>query len=722
MQDLSAASGADLELAREQAHLSDVYAQLVAIRDRLNRELEVSHRRAAQDLRDMSEEVRRDFSGDDETMETLAAIETLNAVIDAYNQAHDFDVERLTKVLLLLGQPYFAKVSLRYPDGRDKDVYLGAAGVINDRYESLVVDWRSPIAETYYNQKMGPCTYEVKGRDIACDVRLRRQFDIRGDRLNAYFDTTVAIQDSLLLAALKHNHSPKLKAVTATIQREQNEVVRHEDVSVLLVSGIAGSGKTSVLLQRIAFLLYQQKDTLDASQVYLFTPNAVFESYIDAVLPSLGERNPHILTWREFVASLGLASRALSGDGDADDFARLEAALPSLELEPQDFKDLRVGEETLLKAAQCKDALEKFPRVPLGARRCALAIEDLHERLDRKLAALSRKEELRDELLSLDLDEQIRIFGTTLDLDPSDKEELDAWARRYVDERYGQVHEDIERAAWLDVDHLGRRILGVGNLNAAQWLYTQMLLTGGHARDARFVMVDEVQDYTATQLMLLARYFGNAHFLLLGDEHQAIKENSASFDEVRAIFGAARGPVEECRLLTSYRSSPEITELFTSLLRPDERQNLNSVQREGVPPVIRACPQDREGYLRELGAQVELAHQKAAEARDTGENFLTAVVAADKPRANWLRKQLGPAVRAIRPGEGLPATGVVVLDLALAKGLEFDQVIIPDAQAETYPATELARRRLYTAISRAMHQVVILSQGAMTPLLSGREA
>ena len=143
---------------------------------------------------------------------------------------------------------------------------------------------------------MGPCSYTVDGREVHVEMLLRRQFDISKDKLNAYFDTTVAIQDSLLLSALKHNHSEKLKAITATIQREQNEVVRHADVPALLVRGIAGSGKTSVLLQRIAYLFYHERDTLDASQVFLFTLNAVFKSYIDMVLPSLGEKNPQTFT------------------------------------------------------------------------------------------------------------------------------------------------------------------------------------------------------------------------------------------------------------------------------------------------------------------------------------------------------------------------------------------------------------------------------------------
>lgn len=229
---------------QEQEHLSHVYQKLVEIREDLDTTLNTTQKDAARDLRQMSEEIRPDFGGADETIETLAAIETLNSVIDTYNQYHDFTVEKLGRVEILLRQPYFAKVTLKMRPGRpSRDVYIGAAGITDKDRTPLIVDWRSPVAETYYNQEMGTTSYQVDGKKRTVELELRRQFDITRDKLNLYFDTTVAIEDSLLLAALKRQHTEKLQAITATIQREQNVVVRHEDVPVLLVNGIAGSGK-----------------------------------------------------------------------------------------------------------------------------------------------------------------------------------------------------------------------------------------------------------------------------------------------------------------------------------------------------------------------------------------------------------------------------------------------------------------------------------------------
>ena len=164
----------------EQAHLSSLYQKLLQMRDAISADLESSHAGAAQDLITMSEEVRLDFGGADETMETLAAIETLNSVIDAYNQYHDFNVDKLRRVMLLLMQPYFAKVKLQMRPGRPpRDVYIGAAGMTDERSIPLVVDWRSPVAETYYNQEMGPTSYSVDGKVRTVNLDLRRQFEHR---------------------------------------------------------------------------------------------------------------------------------------------------------------------------------------------------------------------------------------------------------------------------------------------------------------------------------------------------------------------------------------------------------------------------------------------------------------------------------------------------------------------------------------------------------------
>lgn len=693
----------------EQLHLSDTYAKLQEIGRELVRKMERTRAAAAADKRSMSEELAPNFATYADAMETYADFAAMNRVIDAYNLAQDADAERLANVELLLKQPYFAKVALQFKPGqKPKELYIGTAGIADEAYHRLVVDWRSPVAEVYYNQDTGPTSYVADGRTIDVDLKLRRQFDIDEDRLNAYFDTTVAIQDSLLLASLSKRRTAQMQAITATIQKEQNQVVRHEDVPVLLVSGIAGSGKTSVLLQRIAYLFYQMRGSLDAREVFLITPNPVFRDYIAGVLPDLGERNPESLTWNEFARGLLPPDR---GVGEANvplaALARIDAAVRDFEFDALDFHDIRVRDVRLVSADSVRKLSNKLRRIPAGPHRVTLMREELHARLEARLAQMAGADETLDALSALDLDEQLRIFHEAIA--PADEQEERALALRYLRDRYADAFAAVDNDDWLRIDRIGMRLLNADGLSPLEWLYLKIALTGLGNPDAKYVMIDEVQDYTTAQLAVLARYFRRAHFLLLGDPNQAIAPGTATFDEVRAVFEAARGPVEECRLMTSYRSTPEITELFASLLGEDERTNISAVQRADEPPAIVSCP-DEAAYAAAL-------REAVAAARD--DEGLSAVIAPWKHEAKRLQKLLGDDAPPLADDTAsLPAQGVVLITLKLAKGLEFDRVIVPDASERVFPADDpLSRRRLYTTLSRATRSLVVLAHGELTPLL-----
>ena len=263
----SAATGqeaADPVFAAEQAHLSETYGKLEKIGRDAIAAMEAVARDAAEDKKSMAEELAVNFATWDDILETHADIVAMNNIIEAHDMANSVQAERLRAVEVLLREPYFAKIALQFKEGAPaKELYIGSAGISDENYRRLVVDWRSPVAEVYYNQTMGPTSYVADGRTIHVDLQLRRQFEIEEDRLITYFDSDVAIEDKLLLASLSRGRSAHMQAITATIQREQNAVVRHEDVPVLQVAGIAGSGKTSVLMQRIAYLFYQHRGALD---------------------------------------------------------------------------------------------------------------------------------------------------------------------------------------------------------------------------------------------------------------------------------------------------------------------------------------------------------------------------------------------------------------------------------------------------------------------------
>ena len=227
-------------------------------------------------------------------------------------------------------------------------------------------------------------------------------------------------------------------------------------------------------------------------------------------------------------------------------------------------------------------------------------------------------------------------------------------------------------------------------------------------KNVRYVMIDEVQDYTAAQLMVLRRYFDRAKFMMLGDEFQAIRTGTVDFAKIRELFGADGRETKELPLLTSYRSSPEITEIFTGLLPREKQIFTASVQRPGTAPVKMACATRRE-YQKRLRALVN------ASAEEEG---LTAVICAGRRSLENVREILGnDRVPVIHRNQALPGEGVFLITLDLVKGLEFDGVILPDASAEHYPDDTLSRHRLYTAVSRATGRLSILADGELTSLL-----
>ena len=700
----------DPVFAQEQEHLDEVYATLLRMKEALERKIEETDEQAAEDKRQMSEELSPNTATDDDTIETYADFSSANSIIKGYNDLHDAQMDRLNGLNALLRQPYFAKIVLQLkPDQEPKELYIGNVGMSDENYHRLVVDWRSPVAEVYYNnQESGPTSYRVEDRTIHADLKLRRQFDIEEDRLNAYFDTSVAIEDSLLLASLSKQRGAQMRAITATIQREQNEVVRHEDVPCLLVSGIAGSGKTSVLLQRIAYLYYQERERLDADEVYLITPNPVFGHYIEGVLPDLGERNPRTITWDDFAGALLEGRGCGNMDVPLENLARIDAATSSFEFEPEDFSDITVSGTRLISARQIAKLSEKYSNVPAGPHRVTLIREDLSERLHSRLAQMAATEEAQMSLYALTPNQQIQLFGETID--PQDEDEERDLTLRMLSIRFAPATMAIEHDDWLRIDRIGMRLLDCKGLVPLEWLYLKMALTGLSEPSVKHVMIDEVQDYTPAQLAVIARYFRRAHFLLLGDPNQAIFKGTATLDQVRGIFEHFCGEVEECRLMTSYRSTPEITNLFASLLSEEERGRISAVQRAETKPLILECPDEdswREALLDAIGKA------QAAEG-------LSALIVPWKHEARLLQEELGDAAPQLVADEGaLPESGLVMITLKLAKGLEFDRVIIPDASERIFPTDDLSRRRLYTSISRATREITILAKGALTPLLEG---
>ena len=567
--------------AQEQAHLSEVHHKLQTMEAGLEDRISSIAEKAAAEKLDIRENLALNFDGDSDSMETYIEFEVMNHAIDQYNIDRDTAAEKLGRVKRLLKAPYFAKVQLQFdPDEDPEEYYIGSTGVSENLHEPLVIDWRSPVAETYYNQDNGRTFYTVEDRRIDVDLLLRRQFELSEDCLHAFFDTQIAIEDPLLIRSLTRQRSDKMQAITATIQKEQNAVVRYKNVPVLLVNGIAGSGKTSVLLQRIAWLFYRQRDTLRPDEVVLMTLNPIFRRYIDQVLPDMGEMNPVSVTWKEFLAMAGVSRRRGISTGSGfrtlpESLHMMEEKLPGLRLEPEDLHSIHQKNIRVLSQKRIADVLSEHPEIPTGERLVQIVIDDLKEIAKHEIR---RKERDEDEMRE-NADEAASDGSSASE--EKNARFADTAASRAEDNRiqsqYGGAFQAINSCQWLDIDRIGSRLLGKEKLSDIEWLYLKMLLTGQRDLRTKYVMVDEVQDYTPAQLMVLRKYYPRARFMLLGDEYQAIREGTVSFSQIHALFH----DVTELFLTTSYRSSPEITDLFAGLLPEEQKILVSSVQPSG---------------------------------------------------------------------------------------------------------------------------------------------
>ena len=669
----------------EQAHLTQTHGKLRAMKEELEERINTISEKAAKEKQDIRSNLSLNFDSDTDSMETYIEFEAMSHSITQYNIEQDAAAEKLGRVKRLLKAPYFARVKLQFdPSEEPEDYYIGSAGVSENAYEHRVIDWRSPIAETYYNQENGKTFYTVNGKRVDVDLQLRRQYNLEEDRLFSFFDTQVAIEDPMLLQSLASSRTDKMKAITATIQKEQNAVIRCADVPVLLVNGIAGSGKTSVLLQRIAYLFYRQRENLRPDQVYLLTINPVFRQYIDQVLPDLGEENPRTITWRDFVHIANAPDKGPYEPAAEADLVKIERALKSLRLEEEDFRPVMQKGRCVLSRREIRRASEGLAGIETGVRFMNILADRLAEIARVKIQRMERDDKENDDAEMTD--------------EPGVREQ------NRIKNQYGGAFSAISHFAFLDIERIGCRILGRKKLTSAEWIWLKMLLTGMGDKNVRYVMIDEVQDYTAAQLMVLRRYFGNAKFMMLGDEFQAIRQGTASFDKIRELFGE----VAEFPLLTSYRSSPEITEIFTRLLPREKRIRTASVQRPGTAPVKMACA-SRDEYVMRLRSLISAAEQ---------EKGLTAVICGNRRSLERIEELLGEdAPPVIRRNQALPSGGVFLITPELVKGLEFDGVILPDADPQMYPEDTLSRHRLYTAVSRAIRRLSILAEGNLTGLL-----
>ncbi|WP_430617757.1 DNA helicase II/ATP-dependent DNA helicase PcrA [Enterococcus sp. AZ188] len=708
-------------LKAEKKHLADTYQQLLTRKTVLNSFLTEGRKKDRLAMQSIGEEIRLNFDNFADRLDTFAAIESKNREIDQMNAALQSAERELAAIDRLLDSPYFGKISLQFEDEETiEDFYIGINGFVNENKEGLIYDWRSPIAELFYAKRLGPVSYQVNNQTISAVLEQRRQFIIEKDQLKQAFDTSVAIQDDVLLAALEANNSQKMQDITASIQHEQNVIIRDLAHKNLLVNGVAGSGKTSAVMQRIAFLLYHFREEMTAENVLILSPNSRFIDYISQVLPSLGEKNPLTLTMRQFCQafpSVDLESeeayfdRIQQAPSEAiellrsADFSRflqsLSKQLPE-ELVLQ-FKPIKRKNVVLFSEETIDTFFQETPkqaplrdRIQAVKKKLAYAWE---ERLQKNALAAN----VHDQVRSLTEDELRSLLGTVLK-DDSEKT-IQKAALRLLKKKYAKVTKQINDLTWFDTKQLladSADYFTHGQITLTQTTdsldYTVCLLLIRHlvaekqpVPALRYLFIDEVQDYTPAQLQFLLCLFPMTAFTLVGDQQQAIFTSAITVSEIQTIFQQQAKSLETYQLTTSYRSSGAITRLFAQMLPKETNLKISAVRPAGKLPQFYANLTDVAlvDIVKELKQPVTIITKDSRSSEELKQFF-------DKQAVSF---------------HG------TVLPIHLAKGLEFKQVLLYDVSAENYH-TDQDQRILYTAISRAMEELMVTSKTTFSPFLT----
>ncbi|EIR3863706.1 AAA family ATPase [Enterococcus faecium] len=701
----------------EEAYLKNVYQKLIDKKNELRESMDTAKIEGNQSLKEMAGELRLNFDSYLDNLDTFSMIEMKNREIDQINIKQKNAENQLAKIERLLKSPYFGKVVVDFLDNEPKEsFYIGTANFTDDADENLVYDWRSPIAELFYNNMIGPSSYTVRQNKIDTVIKERRQFLLERDRLVKFFDTSVAIQDDVLLEVLGQDETNEMKAITATIQSEQNTIIRDVKSQNILVNGVAGSGKTSAIMQRIAYLLYLYRDTMTSDDLLILSPNHRFIDYISNVLPSLGERNPLNLTIIQLVSQLSAEEiegeeayfKRITGENVSEQTERLRSKKfidnlkqsdPLFLDHPNFIRGLTKNGKTVLSKKTIEKIYEKVPAHPKLIDRLQATKKALMSEWKNHLLKQAKSPAVQNQVLSLTEDRQLELFGKLISDDS--EQSIVAYARKLLQKKYRKITRQIEEMAWVDEHQLFERIYEKRYGSAYAWQPTRtvdeaviilairhLLVEKVNVPAFRYLLIDEVQDYTLAQLGLLIELFPKTHFTLVGDENQAIFNSSTTFADIMRCFDDYHLPIHRYDLRNSYRSSGAITELFKTYAVDQEKIDIVSIRPQGKEPEYRSFRSSEELLKILAEILVSLKGEKAAVITQTEEETQTLQESIKKNSYGLENCQIIP--------------------LSLAKGLEFDHVIL--YPFENDGDEQRRRRQMYTAISRGMKSIVVLER------------
>ncbi len=766
----------NMELRQEQERVDSVMETITEQINRLEAETSRSRMEVVNIRKHFWDEVKVNIDTFDDYLETIIGLRQEAQALSVSQSTHRHASKRLSALRRMQEVPYFGRIDfIEEGTSTAERIYIGISTLTDTSGENfLIYDWRAPVSSVYYDYQPGLAKYATPGGVIQGILEKKWQYLIRGGTIQSMFDTSLTIGDEILQQVLGKGTDKHMHNIVATIQQEQNRIIRHDRGRMLIVHGAAGSGKTSAALQRIAYLLYKYRDILNADQIILFSPNSMFNSYVSNVLPELGEENMQQVTFQEYLNHrlksefqvenpydqleyvltavdnplYGTRIESIRFKATTRFFEAFKSYRESLELSGMVFKGIVFRGETIVTA---KQIAEKFYTSDTSLRFHS-RLEKLKDWLIKQIDEAEKLERTKPwvheeiELLSNEdyhkaytyLAEKRGFKGESIhdyEIEPEAlarlivRQKLKPLQKRIkafrfvnIKEIYKQFFTDpIQIKQWLDQEapkdwpdicQLTVKTLDEGKLlyeDATPFLLMKELIQGFQTNSSiKHVLVDEGQDYSPFQFEFLKRLFPSARMTVLGDFNQAIFAHASEIVDFHTLTGLF-GPDETVaiNLTRSYRSTRPIVE-FTRGLVPDG-ERITAFERDGERPI-----------LKQLTNRAELHRSIASKVADLRKRKYSTIAVICKSAAESIAAYDSLSgieeIKLVKSGSIEYEQGVVVIPAYLAKGIEFDAVIIYDAAAEVY-GDESLRRLFYTACTRAMHHLQLYSVGEPSPFL-----
>ena len=631
------------------------------------------------------------------------------------------------KILLLekmIKSPYFARIDFKFDDEDEfEKIYIGRSSLRKNSYQEMYVyDWRSPIASIFYRFMTGEAFYDAPCGRVTGELNLKRQYEIKNGTLEYFFDSDVQIVDEFLRQLLSQNTTAKMKAIVETIQHEQDVVIRDMENDLLMVQGVAGSGKTSIALHRAAYLMYQGLQTkLSANNIMIISPNSIFEQYISNVLPELGEDNVISSVFEDILSEL-LNGRKIQSRNDFLENLIVNSKYKEISRNSIEFKTSSFFREIL------DQFLIDIPRQWIEFEdvyyegKCVVSRQILKDKiLGRTETPLGIKlEQLEDYILE-------QIFGTGKGRGHKEeknliKQEIQKFIKIDIVELYkilfsneayfysllqnSNLSQGIKSIWEYTRENLEADRLYYDDAIAIAYLYLKIYGTNKY-KNIKQVVIDEAQDYYPLQYEIFNLLFSNAKFTILGDMKQTLakKEDISFYEQIQKILNKKKSSL--IMLDKSFRCTNEI--LNFSLKFIEKSSQIKSFNRNGDSPKVYIAD-NSEIFIDEIVKEINLCQEK-------GFQSICLICKTEKNSIylfNKIKHKLD--IQLIKNGSVSDLQGVFILPVYMSKGLEFDAVLICDADSQNYH-DEDDKNLLYVACTRALHKLSLFCENEVSPLI-----